>query len=133
MSKLSVETRSRSRVAIGDGGMWRIMRHRGVVELEGTVPHPTHRQDAAAAGPGAAAGVLLGLQRSAGNAAVAGRLAPPGRTVDVTASPIAFVQRCGPTPCDCSAEERADYAEQHPDEPAAPEADASAAQHEHLG
>lgn len=35
---------------------------------------------------------------------------------------MAFVQRCGPTPCNCSAEERSDYADKHPDEPATPEA-----------
>lgn len=43
---------------------------------------------------------VLGLQRSVGNAAVAHRLT---------------VQRCGPTPCNCSDEERSGYAADHPD------------------
>jgi hypothetical protein len=52
---------------------------------------------------------LLALQRSAGNQAVARRItglhtgwSPPAITPTV--------QRCGPVPCDCSPEERADYA-----------------------
>jgi len=44
---------------------------------------------------------ILALQSGAGNRAVAGLLAPT-------------VQRCGPTPCDCSDDERAEYAATHP-------------------
>jgi hypothetical protein len=44
---------------------------------------------------------------------------------------MSFVQRCGPTPCNCSAQERADYAEHHPDEPAAAEVDPAAVGPEH--
>jgi len=70
----------------------------------------------AVAGPAGAA-FLLGLQRTAGNAAVARHLA---RT--------APVQRCGPTPCDCSPQERAEYAADHPEEAAAePQQDEAAA------
>lgn len=52
---------------------------------------------------------VLELQRAAGNAAVAGML--PGM--------VAAVQRCGPTPCDCSAEERAEHLAGQPREPVA--------------
>ena len=70
-------------------------------------------------GAGGLSTALLGLQRTAGNAAVAAHLGSP----TVAGSPLTFVQRCGPTPCNCSSEERADYAEQRPDEPATPETD----------
>jgi hypothetical protein len=61
------------------------------------------------------AALLLALQRSAGNAAVA-RLAAQ-RSVGVGRKhSVVAVQRCGPTPCDCSDEERADYAATHPEE-----------------
>lgn len=85
-----------------------------------TVSHPLPPRSDRSPGGGQASGVLLGLQRTAGNAAVTGQLdahrTPAG-------SPMAFVQRCGPTPCTCSSEERADYAEQHPNEPATPDMD----------
>ena len=94
------------------------MREHGSVTAERTPPHPVPRpgrrrgEDPGAAGPGPVATTLLGLQRTAGNAAV-----------------TAFVQRCGPTPCDCSTQERAAYAEEHPDEPATPAPDAAAGGH----
>jgi outer membrane protein OmpA-like peptidoglycan-associated protein len=58
------------------------------------------------------AAAFLTLQCAAGNAAVAKHLA--------ARRPV--VQRCGPTPCDCSAEERAEYATEHgePSEDEAP-------------
>ena len=67
---------------------------------------------------------LLDLQQSAGNRAVAQRLATlaqrgRGRPV------LLRVQRCGPTPCDCSDEERADYAARQPEAPTAPVEDES--------
>ena len=82
-------------------------------------PHPV-RGDS---GPAAA---LLGLQRLAGNDAVTRYLAggTPGPTVSRFA---AVVQRCGPTPCNCSSEERADYAASHPGEQSqGPDADDAA-------
>ena len=78
------------------------------------------------AGPRHARG--LGLQRSVGNAAVAGHLGGPHH--QCAAAPMAFVQRCGPTPCNCSADERADYAQKHPDEPATSTAGAAEAGHD---
>jgi len=108
------------------------MRQHGTDEPGWAAPHPVQRR---AEGPAAAGGmsdVLLGLQRSAGNAAVAGRLG--GSHHHSAAAPsvasMAFVQRCGPTPCDCSADERADYAQQHPDEPAAPGVETAGAGHD---
>jgi hypothetical protein len=59
---------------------------------------PRPRQGGAAGGLGFAASVVVGLQRGAGNAAVAGLLARP------------VVQRCGPVPCDCPPEEKAAHA-----------------------
>ncbi len=57
---------------------------------------------------------LLDLQRSAGNHAVAQHLATLGQRG--RARPVLLrVQRCGPTPCDCSEDERADYAVRHGD------------------
>ena len=60
--------------------------------------------------------LILGLQRSAGNAAVArqfGRARPSAAAKSPLAVPV---QRCGPVACDCSSQERADYAEKHPEE-----------------
>ena len=55
--------------------------------------------------------MLLQLQRSAGNAAVARSLsasvARPGL--------IPVVQRCGPVPCNCTNDERAEYEAEHSD------------------
>lgn len=63
------------------------------------------------------AAMLIGLQRSAGNRAVARELARQ-RSSAVGPRPGGFpiVQRCGPNPCNCSQKERADYAATHPDE-----------------
>ena len=59
-----------------------------------------------------AVAAVLALQRSAGNAAVAHYLGQrPGGHSNRPAQ--VAVQRCGPTACDCSAEERADYAAEH--------------------
>jgi len=57
---------------------------------------------------------LLGLQRLAGNDAVTQYLAGRRSAAPGIAFPV--VQRCGPTPCNCSGEERADYAAGHPNE-----------------
>jgi len=135
------------------------MRRHG--DSEWTVPRPVQRRTAGSADSGGdATDVLLGLQQSVGNAAVAGRLAQlsearranqchsaetprDDRAREVSGegsrlsggaaagSPMSFVQRCGPTPCNCSAQERADYAEHHPDEPAAAEVDPAAVGPEH--
>ena len=61
--------------------------------------------------------LVMGLQRSAGNAAVARHLGRSPRP-HVAARPPSTVQvqRCGPVACDCSAEERSDYAEKHPEQ-----------------
>ena len=97
-------------------------------DSEWTVPRPVQRRTAGPAGSGGdATDVLLGLQQSVGNAAVAGRLSGGA----AAGSPMSFVQRCGPTPCNCSAQQRADYAEDHPDEPAAAEVDPAAVGPEH--
>ena len=93
----------------------------------------------------AAASSILALQRSAGNAAmtqILGMPRPTGREPirgnpiqgnpiqgnpiqgnPIQGNPILgdrlpVVQRCGPTPCNCSGEERAEYAAHHPDEQA---------------
>lgn len=102
------------------------MRQHGADETAWT-PHPAPRRPDEP-GVGGVPGVLLGLQRSVGNAAIAGHLG--GAHFHQAASSIAFVQRCGPTPCNCSADERADYAEKHPDEPASPEAETAGAGHD---
>jgi len=57
---------------------------------------------------------LLALQRSAGNRAVVERLSQRPPTRDAVLTTLAAVQRCGPTPCNCSADERAEYAQAHP-------------------
>ena len=57
---------------------------------------------------------LLDLQRFAGNHAVAQHLAIMGQH-DRARPVLLRVQRCGPTPCDCSEDERADYAARHGD------------------
>lgn len=93
-------------------------------------PHPGPRRTEGPGGVGGVSDVLLGLQRSVGNAAVAGQLGAPQHR-PATAASMAFVQRCGPTPCNCSAEERADYAQKNPDEPAAPDAEMAGAGHDH--
>lgn len=60
---------------------------------------------------------ILGLQRSAGNDAVARHLAGQQFAAAGHRHPgIVEVQRCGPTPCNCSSEERADFAAKNPDE-----------------
>jgi hypothetical protein len=77
-------------------------------------PRRTPRAPTVDPGRGSAA-MLLNLQRSAGNAAVTRHLARQHRSVSEHGRSEALsVQRCGPTPCDCSSEERADYAEKHP-------------------
>lgn len=59
--------------------------------------------------------LLVGLQRLAGNRAVARELARRrSLLIGPTASADASVQSCGPTPRNCSHEERADYAAAHP-------------------
>lgn len=102
------------------------MRQHGGYETEWAPAHPVQRRADGSAGVGGMSDVLLGLQRSAGNAAVAGHLAA-AHHLPTSGGPMAFVQRCGPTPCNCSAEERADYADKHPDEPATAEADTAGA------
>ena len=77
-----------------------------------------HRRRSPAVGTGNPSfGLILGLQRSAGNAAVARHFSRSQHSA-VASRQIAAVQvqRCGPVACDCSAEERADYAEKHPEE-----------------
>lgn len=64
--------------------------------------------------PNSSAATLLALQRSAGNAAVARQLG--GRGTAKSHRDVLELQRCGPTPCDCSEEEQAHYAAEHPDE-----------------
>ena len=61
------------------------------------------------------AAALLDLQRAAGNAAVVAHLADAG-TGKPAAPLLPPIQRCGPTPCDCSDEQRADYSVTHGDE-----------------
>lgn len=63
------------------------------------------------------ASFVLALQRSAGNAAVVRTLTQPYRPVPRSPQPVSpasvtrlHLQRCGPVPCDCSDEERAEYA-----------------------
>lgn len=104
------------------------MRQHGGSETDWVAAHPVQRRADGSAGVGGLSDALLGLQRSVGNAAVAGRLGGPHHQ-PTSAGPMAFVQRCGPTPCNCSAEERSDYADKHPDEPATPEAGAAEAGH----
>jgi hypothetical protein len=111
------------------------MRQHGTDEPGWAVPRPVQRRAEGSAGAGGLSDVLLGLQRSAGNAAVAGRLGGPHHHSAVAPSvasvaSMAFVQRCGPTPCNCSTDERADYAQQHPDEPAAPGVETAGAGHD---
>ena len=60
---------------------------------------------------------VLDLQRLAGNAAVTHQLArraplPAGQAGNLQ------VQRCGPMPCNCSDDERADHAARHPEDQA---------------
>jgi hypothetical protein len=57
----------------------------------------------------AAVAQLLALQRSAGNQAVAHHITGM-HTAWSSRGRTPTVQRCGPVPCDCSSEERADYA-----------------------
>lgn len=66
---------------------------------------PARGAPARRGGPTPSAAVAIHLQRAAGNAAVSGllRAARPGDR-------LLAVQRCGPTPCDCSPEERAEAA-----------------------
>jgi hypothetical protein len=63
------------------------------------------------------AAMLISLQRSAGNLAVARQLTRHGSHL-VGPRPGSFpvVQRCGPNPCNCSDDERADYAATHSDD-----------------
>lgn len=67
--------------------------------------------------PDPLAALVLGLQRTAGNAAVARHL-PMQRSSAVGRNhPGALeLQRCGPTPCNCSDEEHAEYAAKHLEE-----------------
>jgi hypothetical protein len=58
---------------------------------------------------------LLDLQRAAGNAAVVAHLADVGTGSPAAPHPPA-IQRCGPTPCDCSDGERTEYAVTHGEE-----------------
>ena len=57
---------------------------------------------------------VLGLQRSAGNAAVSNLMA--FRAQGNGAPDQLTLQRCGAAPCDCSDPERVDYAERHPEQ-----------------
>lgn len=63
-----------------------------------------------------AAGLFFGLN-SAGNAAIARVLAPQRQVArEHRQASEPQVQRCGPVPCNCSAEERSDYAAKHPED-----------------
>ncbi|HEX4865863.1 MAG TPA: peptidoglycan-binding protein [Acidimicrobiales bacterium] len=53
--------------------------------------------------------LIVGLHASAGNAAVGQLVARATRVRTAAAGPM-HVQRCGPTPCACSADERAEHA-----------------------
>ncbi|WP_128642432.1 hypothetical protein [Rhodococcus opacus] len=60
---------------------------------------------------------IWSLQRSAGNAAVARLMATRSATIaagDAAENCTETVQRCGPVPCDCSVEERAEWDSAHP-------------------
>jgi hypothetical protein len=116
-------------IVVGDPEDLR-MRQQGAYETDWAAAHPRPRRTDASDGAGGVNGVLLGLQRAVGNAAVAGQLGGPQHR-PASAAPMAFVQRCGPTPCNCSADERADYAEKHPDEPASPDVESAGAGHGH--
>ncbi|WP_395727081.1 hypothetical protein [Nakamurella sp.] len=105
------------------------MRQHNADESGWSAPRPVQRHADGPAAMGGVSDVLLGLQRSVGNAAVAGHLRDAHHRA-TAAAPMAFVQRCGPTPCSCSADERADYAEKHPDEAAAPDAETAGAGHD---
>lgn len=105
------------------------MRQHGAYETDRPAARAGQRRADGSAGAGGVSDVLLGLQRSVGNAAVAGHLGG-GPHHQSASAPMAFVQRCGPTPCNCSADERADYAQKHPDEPATPAAGAAEAGHD---
>jgi hypothetical protein len=59
--------------------------------------------------------LLMSLQRSAGNAAVAELLARRPSTVGSLPKGAIELQRCGPTPCNCSDDERAEYAATRPE------------------
>ena len=74
--------------------------------------HPAARRPAEPAGQALTPGMLLALQRAAGNSAVRRRFGPAAPAADRQSSDV-VVQRCGPTPCDCSAEERAEYESEH--------------------
>jgi outer membrane protein OmpA-like peptidoglycan-associated protein len=87
---------------------------RALLEAAGPrVPH-VERPEAGRSAQRPPAAALLCLQRSVGNAAVARTLAR--RRPAVGAPPQTAVQRCGPTPCDCSAEERAEHTASSADE-----------------
>ena len=62
------------------------------------------------------ADAIVELQRCAGNAAVAPYLAGV-RAGEPYVPALLPIQRCGPTPCDCSDQERAEFAATHGDEP----------------
>ncbi len=66
-----------------------------------------------AAGP-AFSGMLLRLQRTAGNAAVASWCRSPAGAPQPQ-PPVIPIQRCGPVPCNCSAAEHAEYESAHGD------------------
>lgn len=80
-------------------------------------PEALHRRHSPTAYPtNPSHSLILGLQRSAGNAAVARQF---GRARSLAAPKHAGavqVQRCGPVACDCSKEERADYDAKYPDQ-----------------
>src|SRR3954465_11732022 len=76
---------------------------------------PMHRVRVVAASPAAR---VLDLQRMAGNAAVAQHLARRRTALPGGGGGALQVQRCGPAPCNCSDDERADYAARHPEEQA---------------
>jgi len=71
----------------------------GTIRQQGAATRAPEPRDRATVQP-AGASALLALQRSAGNAAVA-----------------AMVQRCGPRPCDCSSEEKQEFATSEEAEP----------------
>lgn len=75
---------------------------------------PLTRRPAAGLRENPSAAMLIGLQRAAGNSAVARQLARQrSSAVGPIPGGVLGVQRCGPTPCDCSDEERAEHAATH--------------------
>ena len=71
------------------------------------------RRPAEPLGQALSPGMLLALQRTAGNSAVRRRLGQEPEATARRRPAQTAVQRCGPTPCHCSADERAEYESEH--------------------